>query len=189
MFINKKIIGKHLILTILVLRSVIGLGQLSSVRHQIQFKIIEYVVGTFYSKKVQTVDTIGLGAKKIDLFFFKKYFDSPYYLPKKFVDLTHKNFKMVVPYGEQNADYKGQKTFTYDSLSRIVKYTNSSCVICSFMPYTYDVSYNSGGEVKTISSEDNLSDSYNIFYDHDGNIWRIDCLLLNKLEKQIIRIK
>ncbi len=164
-------------------------GQQNTAHKKIQFKIVEYYDGRILKEKLAPVDTVDLTQSKIDLFFLNKHFNIPSYLPDQFVNAKYKSVTITdtVIYKEDK-DFKTnwEKTFKYDSLSRVVNYTNSSCYRCNYLPYNYKVAYNHQGQVETLVSSADVGEKYKIYYDRNGNIKQLDRLVFDKLAMQII---
>ncbi len=179
-----------IILTLCFLKSY---GQRDTTRAKIQFKIIQY---SFDRKKYMTqlkaADTISLPGNKIDLCFFRQHFYIPYYLPDEFINRKYKSETITrwangkVDTGDFKTNWK--ETFTYDSLSRVVNYSNSSCMACNYIKYSYDVTYNKIGQVIMLSATNGISQAFRIFYDRKGNIRELDSIGAGKLEERIIRL-
>ncbi|WP_295668208.1 hypothetical protein [uncultured Mucilaginibacter sp.] len=179
---------KLLTLTALIFLSLDSYGQKDSAAKDIRFKIVEYINGNLYRKRIEAIDTVGLMGKTIDLYFYRKHFYIPYYLPDQFVDRRYKNETIIKSDSNASAVIKKIISFTYDSLSRIVSYSNSGCIICNYLPYSYHFSYNQAGKIKRITSIINTKEKFKIYYDKKGNIQRLDYLMFDKLDTQIIRI-
>ncbi len=146
------------------------------------FKKTEYINGNFYR---QTADTIKVADQQIDIYFFKRHFFSPYYLPEKFTDQQHKNKKISVwrdPKGKKDYQQNWENTYTYDSLGRVINYTYSGCFVCSNLPFSYTVSYNSAGQVERIFNTTNLKDGFKFYYNKKGDVIKFEKYLLDKLE-------
>jgi hypothetical protein len=160
-------------------------GQKSQVKF---FYKTEYVNGKFFR---QTRDTIEVTNELVDIYFFKRHFFSPYYLPEKFIDQQYKNKKISVwrdPKGKKDYQQNWENTYTYDSLGRVTSYTYSGCFICSNLPYNYAVTYNSCGQVESIVGIDNLKDGFKFYYDTKGRIKKFEKYLGDKLETEIILV-
>jgi hypothetical protein len=175
---------KQLCVMILILTALYSFGQKIATTQKAHFKIIEYSGGSVYRSQLKTVDTIGLGGLKIDLYFFKKYFDVPSYLPDRLIDSRYKNRTIVL-----DPETYAEQTCTYDSLSRVVNYTHLACVTCSYMSFGYNFNYNGMGQLEKIEGSDTRKSLYKIYYDKKGNVRQLDCLSFGTLDKRIIRLK
>lgn len=149
------------------------------------FHKTEYINGSFYR---QTSDTIKVANEPIDIYFFKRHFFSPYYLPEKFIDQQHKNKTISAwrdPKGKKDYQQNWENTYTYDSLGRVTNYTYSGCFICSNLPYSYTVTYNSIGQVHRIFNTTNIKDGFKFYYNKKGDVVKLEKYLLDKLETVI----
>lgn len=167
------------IVTIFVLSSSAQTG------HVKVFQKIENIKGNFYR---QTSDTIKVTNEAIDIYFYRRHFFSPYYLPEKFIDQRHKNQRLSIwrdPKGKNDFQQNWENTYTYDSLGRVTNYTYSGCMVCSNLPYSYTVTYNSAGRVEQIFSTTSLKDVFKFFYDNKGDIVKMEKYLLDKLETEV----
>lgn len=153
------------------------------------FKKTEYINGNFYR---ELFDTINLVNEKIDIYFFKNHFYTPYYLPDKFVDKRYKNQKITIwrdPKGKKNHEKNWENTFIYDSLNRVINFTYSSCIICNSFPYNYTVIYNSNGQVYQIANSINEQDGFKFYYNSKDEVERFEKYLFKKLETLITLVK
>jgi hypothetical protein len=149
------------------------------------FHKTEYINGNFYR---QTNDTIKAANEQLDIYFFKRHFFSPYYLPKKFVNQQYKNKKVSVwqnPNGKKDYRRNWEDTYTYDSIGRVTNYTYSGCFICSSLSYSYTVTYNSLGQVERIFNTMNMKDAFKLFYNSKGDIVKLEEYLFDKVETKI----
>lgn len=158
---------RPLIILITTLFSLASSGQTGKVK---VFHKTEYINGNLYR---QTSDTISDTNEPIDIYFFKRHFFSPYYLPEKFIDQRQRKTKVSVwrdPKGKKDNQQNWENTYTYDSLGRVTNYTYSGCVICSDFPYSYTVTYNSVGQVDHIFDTSNSKSGFKFYYDYKGKI-------------------
>jgi hypothetical protein len=149
------------------------------------FHKTEYINGNFNR---QLSDTINATNEPVDIYFFKRHFFSPYYLPEKFIDQQSKNKTISVwrdPNGKKDYLQNWENTYTYDSLGRVINYTYSGCFICSNTPYNYTVTYNSIGQVDRIFSSINVKDGFKFYYNKKGDIIKFEEYLGNKVETEI----
>ena len=149
---------------------------------------MEYINGNFYR---QLYDTIKIVNEQIDIYFLKRHFYSPYYLPDKFIDRQKRSQKISVwrdQKGKKDFQQNWENIYTYDSLGRVINYSYSGCVICSNVPYNYRVTYNSKGQVAHIADLKNLIDSFKFFYDNKGEIMKFEKYLEDKLEIEIMLV-
>ena len=180
---------KPLILIIFSFIAIKCFGQPNAISHKV-FKITDYNIGGSISR--ETLDTIPIDTQKINLAFYKLYFSIPHNLPKSFTDTSHKNVTITVWRDinevedmKDNWNYK----YTYDSLSRLIRYSYSGCFICSNQAYCYNVTYNSYGQVAKISDIVGEHDIYQIQYNIKGDVVQLDYLKSGNLEKQIKLLK
>jgi|GEM_PF-1665037 len=146
------------------------------------FKRTDYINGNFYR---ETFDTIAVSHDRIDIYFFKRHFFSPYYLPDKFIDKRYKN-QIISIWRDQNdkKDYQKnwENTYIYDSLGRVINFTYSSSFICSSLPYNYSVIYNLKGQVEQIINSINLKDRFRFHYNSQDNIVKFEKFSFDLLE-------
>jgi hypothetical protein len=137
----------------------------------------------------ESVKAMNKPANPGDLYFFKKEFNFPKEIPEKLTDPEHKG-KMIVSWHnekeEKNLTTNWNKTFTYDSLSRLVAYTYSGCMMCSSTAYKYTVQYNSKGQVETLKNTVNGNDVFKIIYNDRGQVIQIDYFLDDKLRQSLL---
>ena len=170
---------------LIVILTVFSLASSAQTGRTRLFHKTEYINGNFYR---QTSDTIKTANEPIDIYFFKRHFFSPYYLPEKFIDQQYKNKRISVwrdPKGKKDYQQNWENTNTYDSLGRVTNYTYSGCFICSNLPYSYTVTYNLVGQVDRIFSTNNIKDGFKFYYDKKGDIVKLERYLLDKLETVI----
>jgi hypothetical protein len=149
------------------------------------FRKTEYINGSFYR---QTSDTIKGTNEPVNLYFFKRYFYTPYDLPEKFIEEQHKNKTLSVwrdPKGRRDYQQNWKNTYTYDGLGRVVQYTYSGCFICSGLAYRYTVTYNAAGQVDRIFDTGNREDGFRFYYNRKGDIVKLEKYLQDKLETVI----
>jgi hypothetical protein len=147
------------------------------------FRKKEYFNGIFYR---QTIDTIKVKHEQIDVYFFRHHFNAPYYLPAKFVDKRHKNVTISIWHaknGKKEYQHNWKNTYTYDNLGRLVKFTYSACAICSQLPYSYSVKYNSIGKVKRLLQTN--KEDFKFYYNNKGAIVKFEKYLFEQLEMKI----
>jgi len=149
------------------------------------FKQTDYMNGNLYSK---VFDTIKVSDERLDVYFLKRHFYSPYYLPEKFIDKQYKNQKVSIwhdPTKKKDYRHNWENTYTYDSLSRVTNFTYSGCLICSNFPYNYTVTYNYNGQVEKISNSTNMKETFKFYYNSNGDIVRFEKFSSDKLETRI----
>ena len=154
------------------------------------FKETEYVNGSFYRALYDTIKKVE--NKRIDIYFLKDVFYSPYYLPAKFLDTNFRSKTVSIwrfPERKKDLHSNWENTYVYDSLGRVTNYGYSGCFICSQIPYRYVVSYDSSGRVVEIKEIFNGMENYRFHYSDDGDIIQFDKYLVGKLETRIILIK
>lgn len=150
------------------------------------FKTTKYVNGNLFRK---TTDTVNLLNEHTDVYFFKRQFSLPYYLPEKFVDSRYQNQKVSMwrnPNGKKDHQQNWENTYTYDSLGRVINYDYSGCFACSNFPYNYIVTYNSSGQVERIFNTINSKEDFRFYYNNNSDIVKLEKYLLGKLETEIV---
>ncbi|MFA7615217.1 MAG: hypothetical protein WCY16_01380 [Weeksellaceae bacterium] len=161
MKITFKISTKILLLFLLVLIS----GKSNS---QQIFKI-----ETFNNNSANTkFDTIAV-SQKIDLFFYRKHFQIPYFFSEKLIDSNHEN-ETVVKWNSDDfeKDYHKNWThsYTYDEFSRVIKYEYSGCFVCSQLPYQVEIKYDTQNQpVELIQSYKTIDSPSFIHYKIEYN--------------------
>jgi hypothetical protein len=137
----------------------------------------------------ESVKVIAKPENSGSLYFFKKEFNLPKEIPEKLVDPEHKG-KMIVSWHnekeEKNLTTNWNNTFTYDSLSRLIAYTYSGCVMCSSIAYKYTIQYNNKGLVETIKNSVNGNDMFKIIYNDRDQVVQIDYFVNNKLSQSLL---
>lgn len=144
-----------------------------------------YVNGNFFK---EVIDTVQVSDSKIDIFFFKKFFFSPYHIPERFINRNYRNQSISVwadPKGEKDYKKNWEYKYAYDSLGRIIKYSYSSCFICSQLPYSYIVKYNSLDLVEEIYSDTNTKEVFRFYYNVNGDIVRFQKFIFGVLDSVI----
>lgn len=150
------------------------------------FKKTEYSNGNFYR---QIYDTIALTQQPVDLYFFKKHFNFPYYLPEKFTDQALKNRTISVrryPNAQKDDKNNWKHTYTYDSLGRVTSYAFSDCFACSNLPYNYSVTYNKEGQIEELKETINNTGSFRFYYDAKGDIVKLEKYAHGKLQTEVV---
>ncbi|MBO9592821.1 MAG: hypothetical protein J7599_07915 [Niabella sp.] len=150
------------------------------------FKKTEYSNGNVYR---QRYDTIPLTQEPVDVYFFKKHFNFPYYLPATFTDEALKGKTISVRrYPDARTDDKNnwKHTYTYDSLGRVTSYAFSNCFSCSSLPYNYSVAYNKDGRVEALTETINNLDSFRFYYNAKGAIVKLEKYVFGKLQTELV---
>ncbi len=148
-----------------------------------KFYIIEYDYdGRFSEKTIQRIETKG---KTLDLHFYNDNFSIPFYLPKQFIDKAFKN-EVVQTWArddvEKNIESNWVYTKVYDSLSRVIRYSYSGCLICSNFPYDYRVFYNSDNRVIKLVNNVNGNEKFEMKYNRKGHITKLKFYTDEKLK-------
>ncbi len=149
------------------------------------FKRTIFINGNLYR---ELYDTIKTDKGNIDLYFLKKHFYSPYYLPDKFIDIQNRNKTISIwqdPKDKQDHIRNWEHVYTYDSLGRVIRYTYSSCIICSTLPYDYSVTYNSNDQVILIQETKNPITFLKFYYNSKGDIIKYEKYLGDVMELEI----
>lgn len=173
-----------------LLIAILTLGFLNSSAQRVRFKVFkktEYINGNFYREMYDTITSVD---EKLDIYFLKRHFYSPYYLPDKFVDKQKRNKKISIwrdPNGKKDQQ-NWENVFTYDNLGRVISYSYSGCFICSDLPYNYNVTYNANGLVAQITETKNMVDKFKFYYDGQGVIVKFEKYLIDKLEQVIVLV-
>lgn len=93
----------------------------------------------------------------LDLKFYRKHFNTPYYFPENLIDKFFKNQIVTVwmdTTKEKDFKFNWAHTFKYDEKSRVTSYSFSGCLICSNVPYTIKLFYNGLDEVVRMEKYD-----------------------------------
>ena len=140
-----------------------------------------------YLTKTDTLETM----ESLTLDFYKKHFSIPYYFPKQFIDTGYRDTTVVVwenPSGEK--DYKNNWTlsYTYNNLSRVIKYEYSGCLICSQLPYTIAIKYDEQNRplkfesrIVSLNERKTPDEEFEFTYDAKGDITQIKQLQFGKM--------
>jgi hypothetical protein len=131
----------------------------------------------------------------LNLQFYRDNFKTPFDFPNEFINTKYKN-KTVIVWGNKtsrkdlNLNYK--YTFTYDSLSRVISYSYSGCMICSRAAFDIRVSYDSLNRPLNLSylNFTNKSNSIQFIFKYDTkmNIINISLYVNDKLEYEILKL-
>lgn len=143
-----------------------------------------FVNGNLYKEIRDTIEVTG----KIDIYFFKANFFSPYYIPDRFIDKRYKDEVISIwaqPDVEKDYRKNWEYKYSYDSLGRVINYSYSSCLLCSQLPYNYIVKYNSSGMVEEIYSTINTIESFRFYYNNGDGIIKLQRYLFGILEQVI----
>lgn len=125
----------------------------------------------------------------MDLYFFKKHFNFPYYLPAKFTDEALKNKTISVrryPNAQKDDKNNWKHTYTHDSFGRLTSYAFSDCFSCSSLPYNYSVTYNKDGRVEAFTETINNMESFRCYYNAKGDIVKLEKYLFGKLRAEVV---
>jgi hypothetical protein len=106
---------------------------------------------------------------KVDLYFLNKEDEFNLSLPLEFISTINIDTTIRKVFGEQGTDYYHHEGCTYDLKGRVVNSYRTTCMVCSFMPYGYDFSYNSLNQVISIVDKHSVS-VYEINYDSEGDV-------------------
>lgn len=150
----------------------------SILSRNVVLRTTQYINGNSYR---QRLDTIKSSNEIIDALFIKHHSGILYHLPEAIVDKSHKNKTIT----ERNDAINRTKLFTYDSLSRLVNFSNSSCVVCSDLPYNYKITYNVIGKIETITSNGFGVYSYKFQYDEKANLRELNCYSGTELTEKV----
>ena len=152
-----------------------------------------------------TLDTI-LVNQTLDIDFYNKHFNQPFYYPNPLINSQYKDTTIIVWRDTLNKkDFKTNWAYTtiYDNQSRAIKYIYSGCLICSQFPFNvklfYDKTnrpiriekrYGIGYKIakdKLVKSVDKgfPEDDYRIKYNLDGDIIQLRCFKNGKRNIQI----
>lgn len=151
------------------------------------FKSTQYK--NFYSPPpVVKIDTITSSSLRVNIAFYRKHFNNPYYLPKEFINENFKNQTISIwrdPDGAKDFKVNWENTYTYDSLGRITNYTFSGCLSCSDFPYNYSVKYNEKGQISQISNAINNKKIFKFYYNDKNDIIKLEIFWLDELTDKI----
>ena len=141
-----------------------------------KFKEMEYFSdGNNYLKSTVT---LYIDDSDVNLFFFYKHFNVPYRLPENFSNAKFRNKTIEIWQDEKdknNFKSNSKHTYTYNSSSRLIYYSYSSCMECSDMSYSYFVNYDTLNRVESIVDSIKSNGYYKIYYDTSNMIKQIDC--------------
>ena len=128
-------------------------GILISCQQQIPLdKKLEFQISYFHDGEIfsSTMKTITTENPKLDIFFFKQYFNKFYGIPKFLTKQAYQGQKVSKWALEDNPkdwDHNWIDTYQYDSKGRIIEYTYSGCGICSNLPWGYKLKYDKNNQV------------------------------------------
>jgi hypothetical protein len=137
------------------------------------FKKKEYLYGSFFR---QTKGRIEIENELVNVYFFKRRFQLPRYLPDTLTNERYKDQTISLwshPDSEKDFRIRWRHTYIYDSMGRVINFSYSSCVACSSMPYDYSIIYNSNGQVALITDRTG-STRYKLSYDKEGDVSKFE---------------
>lgn len=137
---------------------------------------------------VEKIDTITSSSVPIDIAFYRRYFNNPYYLPGEFVNEKYKNQTISIwrdPNGKKDFKENWENTYSYDSLGRITNYRFSGCFICSNLAYNYAVTYNEKGQVSQIHNTINDKQLFKFYYNENNDIVKLEMYWFDELTDKI----
>jgi hypothetical protein len=150
------------------------------------FKRTDFLNGTIAR---ETHDTVKPKPEKIDIHFLKKNFNALYFFPDDLISKRHRNEKVIIWANKnEKKDFMSNSSITliYDSLSRLTNFSYSSCMVCSQLPYSYNVTYNSRGLIDKIYNTKDIKNYYQFYYNDLGNIKQLDNYIEDKLLSKIL---
>jgi hypothetical protein len=152
------------------------------------YKVITYLYPNDKPWRV-TTDTIKEADVKEGYIAVIRHFATSITIPDSLYDPKHKGETVNILHGPpDNAKLHYTNSRTYDSLSRVISYSHSTCMVCNFMGYTYNVHYNTSGLIDEISGAENTISQLskcNISYSANGEIKQIDYIEKGTMRKQI----
>lgn len=162
LWVNFLIFDKYLILQkfdmkktlsfFMILNFIISFSQ-----EKLKFEIIN--LKAFDSIKIETIEK--RKDEVLDIFFYKKHFQTPYHLPNNFFNSKFKNETYTFwNNGKEDLEHKlnWSYSYQYDNFSRLISYSYSGCLVCSQLPYIYKVEYDKKGNVRKIYNETDIND-------------------------------
>lgn len=147
-----------------------------------------YIYNELYQ---QTIDTIAIENGPVDIYFFNNHLKLPADLPQKLTDKRYagQTISETNPNAEGNVQSNWGYSTSYDSIGRVVNFSYSSCMACSSFPYSYSITYDSKGQLTTISNKLGLQDRFECYYDDKGNIIKLTRYSSELLEIEITLIR
>jgi hypothetical protein len=121
------------------------------------------------------LDTLtGGNIKTSPVYFLRQYYG--FYLPDSLENSKYKSQKIVI--GKQNNNTSPAKyptTYTvYDSLSRVIAFGKTGCMVCEFLPFECKLTYNAEGNIEKVTKSDfgpgNDKILYAIYYSPGGDV-------------------
>lgn len=131
--------------------------------------------------------------KKLDLSFYKKYFNKPDNFPAEFINTKFRDDTLTVwNDSTKEMSFISNWTYTYvfDSLSRVSRYIFSTCIECKVYPFNYIIFYDEHNRPVRMENRQSIRlknerleidknappDQEFIFsYDEFGNIVQVKC--------------
>jgi hypothetical protein len=157
---------------------------LNSCEQKLGFDFLETnynIDGSVLSKKMKHFDTV---TEKIDIYFYKKYFYEPANIPDSFSDKRYKNDTVIIWSYKGDQMQESSKSYIYDSLSRVLSYAFSGCMVCSNYKYDYKVIYNTNDQPTNIKNNAG-NNEYDIRYNNEGKMIELNCYSLKKIFRKI----
>lgn len=151
---------------------ILSLFSFQAYSQQDSIRIVEYEYPVGYERNpYKTYYHFEKEEGKIDIHYLKENIGLTLALPESFIDSRYKNERVVMGNKNDSLSYKWpQKTFKYDSLSRLISFSYSGCTSCSISPYHFYVIYNSKNEIIELVNRMNGFERHIIRYNKSGNI-------------------
>lgn len=126
-----------------------------------QRKIKFEIINNLQIDSIKTVIIEKEENENLNVFFYKKHFQTPYHLPNNFFNSKFKNETYTFwNNGKEDLEHKlnWSYSYQYDNFSRLISYSYSGCLVCSQLPYIYKVEYDEKGNVRKIYNETDIND-------------------------------
>jgi hypothetical protein len=89
---------------------------------------------------------------------------------------------------ENNLDSNWYTIYKYDEKGRLNNFFYSSCAFCSQLPFEYNITYKSTGEIESIFDNKHSNTSYHFYYDEKSDVNKIDIYEHGSLARRISKI-
>lgn len=133
----------------------------------------------------------------LDLEFYRSNFYRPLHYPEVFINRKYKNQTVEIwsdTSKPKQISSNWAYSFVYDSLSRVILYSYSSCLLCGQQAYNIQITYDQLNRPVTFAVRHSFgkdlpeSEKYLITYDDNNNIIQLKYFSAARLDEQIDKL-